>query len=108
MNKLKTAIERVSVKVQESDSPVLTKQIDSTVYCRFSELKCKVFFLSENYILPTYSVYMGGSEQTVLYSYNAESRVNLCLFICFICFSGHVLAGISKWLNFQISALFSK
>ncbi len=39
MNKLKTAIERVSVKVQESDSPVLTKQIDSTVYCSFSELK---------------------------------------------------------------------
>ncbi len=81
MNKLKTAIERVSVKVQESDSPVLTKQIDSTMYCSFSELKCKgFFFLSENYILPTYSVYMGGSEQTVLYSYNAESRVNICLY----------------------------
>ncbi len=47
MNKLKTAIERVSVKVQESDSPVLTKQIDSTMYCSFSELKCKVFFFQK-------------------------------------------------------------
>lgn len=39
-------------------------------------LKCQIVF-SEKYILPNYSVYMGGSEQTCLYSYNAESRVNI-------------------------------